>query len=62
MSVDEVIKSRPLLEEVAGSGLGGLCLQREVHALVTAVLLRLSGLDALDLDMWRPIIGPITMT
>jgi hypothetical protein len=36
--------------EVARGGFGGLFLQRQVHALVTAVLLRMSRLDALDLN------------
>jgi hypothetical protein len=37
-------------QEVAASRLGGLHLQGQMHALVAAVLLRATGLDALDLD------------
>ena len=44
------VKARLLLQEVARGGFGGLFLQREVHALVAAVLLRMSGLDTLDPD------------
>ena len=41
-------KRRLLLQEFAAGGLGGFFLQREMHAFVTAVLLRMAGLDALD--------------
>jgi hypothetical protein len=37
-------------EAVGGGGPGGLLLQREVHALVAAVLLRPPGLDAFQTD------------
>ena len=48
--VDELIEARLLLQEVLGGGLGGLLLQRQVHALVAAILLGMSGLDALEVD------------
>jgi hypothetical protein len=47
---DELIEASLLLEEVLGGGLGGLLLERQMHALMAAVLLRVSGLDALDID------------
>ena len=48
--LDEVIELGLLLEEVGAGGAGGLLLQRKMHALLTAVLLRMAGLDALDAD------------
>jgi hypothetical protein len=47
---NEVIELGLLSEEVFGGRSGGLQLQSEVHALVTAVLLRVAWLDALELD------------
>jgi len=38
------------LQEVPGGGAGGFFLQRQVHALVAAVLLGMAGADALDGD------------
>jgi hypothetical protein len=49
-AVDEAIEAGLLLQQVFGRGLGGFLLEREVHALVSTVLLRVAGLDALDLD------------
>jgi hypothetical protein len=46
----EGIEALLLLPEIERSGLGGILLQCQMHALVTAVLLRGAGLDALDLD------------
>jgi hypothetical protein len=46
--VDELVKARLLLREVGGGRLGGFFLQREVQAFMTAVLLRMAGLDAFD--------------
>ena len=37
-----------LLEEVLGGGLGRILLEREMHALMASVLLRMTGLDALE--------------
>ena len=48
--VDEVIEAVLLLQEVVGSGLGGFFLQGQVHALMSAVLLGVAGLDAFDVD------------
>jgi hypothetical protein len=45
---NELVKARLLLEAVHAGRSGRLLLQGEVHALVAAVLLRASGLDALD--------------
>ena len=39
-----------MLKEVSLGGLGGLFLQREVHAFVTPVLLRVTRFDSLDAD------------
>ena len=47
---DEVIKALLLLQEVERGGLGGLFFERQVHAFVTAILLRVSWLDALEVD------------
>src|ERR1043166_1345587 len=48
--LDELIKASLLLQEVLARRLGGFLLQRQVHALVSAVLLRLPGLDTLERD------------
>ena len=50
VAVDEVIELGLLLQEVAAGWLGGLELKGQMHALVAAVLLRATWLDALDLD------------
>ncbi len=47
---DELIKALLLLQEVEGGGLCGFILQGQVHALVATILLRVSGLDGLDID------------
>jgi hypothetical protein len=39
-----------LLQEIGASRLGGLQLQRQMHALMPAILLRVARLDALDVD------------
>jgi hypothetical protein len=39
-----------LLQEVFPRWLGGLLLQRQMHAFMPTVLLRVTGLDALDAD------------
>jgi len=46
----KVVEPGLLLEHVRGGRLGGFALEREVHALVPAVLLWVSGCDAFDLD------------
>ena len=46
----ELIEAFLLLQEVEGSRLGGFLLERQVHALVAAVLLGMTGLDALQAD------------
>ena len=48
--VDEGVELRLLLEEVVGGRLGGFLLERQMHALMAAVLLRMPGSDPLDLD------------
>ena len=50
VAVDEVIKPGLLLQEVFGGWFGGLQLQGQMHTFMSAVLLRMAGLDALDLD------------
>ena len=47
---DEVIEALLLLQEVERGGLGGFILERQVHALVASILLRMSRLDALNVD------------
>src|SRR3954453_4062911 len=47
---NEIIELGLLLQEVLAGRLGGLQLERQMHAFVAAVLLRVAGLDALDLD------------
>jgi hypothetical protein len=47
---DEGIEARLLLQAVHAGRPGGFLFQRQVHALMTAVLLRMAGLDALDGD------------
>ena len=46
----KVIEAGLLLEEVGAGRLGGLLLERQVHAFVAPVLLRVAGLDAFDVD------------
>src|SRR2546423_6681832 len=48
--VNEGVEALLLLQAIHARRAGGLLLQREVHALVTAVLLRTAGLDAFDRD------------
>ena len=50
VKLDEVIEAALLLQEVEGGRLGGFLLERQMHALVSAVLLRMARLDALDVD------------
>src|ERR1700747_309064 len=50
VAIDEVIELGLLLQEVFSRRLGGLELQGQMHTLMPAVLLRMAGLDPLDLD------------
>jgi len=45
---DKAVEAFLLLQEIEGSGLGGLVFQRQVHAFVTTVLFRVPWLDAFD--------------
>lgn len=47
---DEVIELGLLLKEVLACRLCRLLFESEVHAFMAAVLLRIAGFDALDLD------------
>lgn len=42
VNLDELIEATLLLQEIKGSRLGGLLLQRQVHPFVAAVLLRMA--------------------
>jgi len=48
--LEEGVEPGLLLKHVGGGGLGGFGLQGEVHAFVPTVLLRMAGLDALEVD------------
>jgi len=48
--IDEFVEARLLLEEIRGRWFGSFFFQSEMHALVTAILLRMAGLDAFDRD------------
>src|SRR5262249_52371564 len=48
--LDKLVEARLLLQEVGRRWLGGFFLQSEVHAFVTAILLGVTRLDALDAD------------
>jgi hypothetical protein len=47
---EELVEPGLLLEHVGGRRFGRFALQREVHALMAAVLLRVARFDPLDLD------------
>jgi hypothetical protein len=47
---EEFVEAGLLLQAVHAGQAGGLLLERQVHALVPAILLRVTGLDALDQD------------
>jgi hypothetical protein len=53
--LDVVIEAGLLYEEVLGGRLDGLFLEREMRALVPSVLLRVTGLDAFDMDAQSPL-------
>jgi hypothetical protein len=46
--LDKAVKAGLLLQKIGGGGFGGLFFQSEVHAFVTAVLLGMARLNALD--------------
>jgi hypothetical protein len=48
--LDEGVEPGLLLKHVGGGGLGGFRLQGEMHAFVAAVLVGMTGLDALGVD------------
>ncbi len=48
--LDKAIEAALLLEQVFGRRMGRFFFQRQMHALVAPVLLRVSRLDALDVD------------
>ena len=48
--LDELVEPSLLLQKVSTRGLGGFFLQSEMHAFMTAVLLRMAGFDAFDAD------------
>jgi len=50
VALDEGVEAGLLLQHVGRGWLGGFLLQGEMHPLVAAVLLRLPGVDALDLN------------
>ena len=50
--LDEVVGAGLLLLEIVDSRFGRLALQCEMHAFMTAVLLRVARLDPLDRDAW----------
>src|SRR3984893_10733698 len=48
--LDKFVEARLLLKKISGGRLGGLFLQGQMHALMTPILLRMAGLDALNTD------------
>src|SRR5437899_883760 len=48
VAVEELIEARLLLQEILRGRPGGLFLERQVHALMTTILLRMAGLNALE--------------
>jgi hypothetical protein len=45
---DEVVELGLLLQNVGASGTGGFLFEGEMHAFMTAILLRVAGLDAFE--------------
>jgi hypothetical protein len=50
VALDEGVEARLLLQHVGCGRFGRLVLQRQMHALVPAVLLRMPRFDAFDLN------------
>jgi hypothetical protein len=50
VNFDEAVEALLLLQEVERGWLGGLLVQRQMHALVSAALLWVARLDALEAD------------
>ena len=50
VAIEEMVELRLLLQEVLRRRPGGFFLQRQMHALVAAILLGMTGLDTLDVD------------
>jgi hypothetical protein len=48
--MDKRVKAHLLLQDIVGRGAGRVGLEREVHALMPAVLLGMAGRDALEPD------------
>ena len=48
--LDEVVELGLLLEHVGASGPSGLLFERQMHAFMAAVLLRMTRFDVLDAD------------
>ena len=47
---DEVVEARLLPQDIGACRLGGFFPQRQMHALMATVLLRMSRFDALNID------------
>ena len=54
IALEEGIEAGLLLEDVGGGGLGGFRLEGEMHAFVPTILLRRTGLDALEVEAEPP--------
>jgi len=48
--LDKFLEARLLLKKIGGGRLGGLFLQGQMHALMTAISLRMTRLDSFDAD------------
>lgn len=50
IAFDERVEAGLLLQHIGGRGVGGFSLERQMHPLVPAILLRVAGLNALQLN------------